>query len=44
MVIDAVMWRDCGKNFEEILVGQNADFALSHVRIWETDGSIFGGQ
>ena len=41
MITKAVMWRDYVKNFEEILIGQNAGFALGCVRIWETDGSIF---
>lgn len=41
MITKAVMWRDCVKNFEEILVGQNAGFALGRVKIWETGGSIF---
>ena len=31
MITRAVMWRDCVKNFEEILVGQNAGFALGRV-------------
>ena len=41
MITKAVMWRDCVKNFEEILIGQNVGFALGRIRIWETDGSIF---
>ena len=41
MITKAVMWRDYVKNFEEILIGQNAGFALGHVQIWETGGSIF---
>ena len=41
MITKAVMWRDYVKNFEEILIGQNAGFALGCVQIWETGGSIF---
>ena len=41
MITKAVMWRDCVKNFEEILIGQNAGFALGRSQILETGGSIF---
>jgi len=41
MITKAVMWRDCAKNFEEILIGQNAGFALGRIQILETGGSIF---
>ena len=41
MITKAVMWRDCVKNFEEILIGQNAGFALGRIQILETGGSIF---